>query len=113
MVGEYPLMDWINAAAGWELTPDDILKIGERILTLRHAFNVREGITPKDTQIRNRAGGYPTLEKGPLAKVQLDLDTMTRRYYEKLGWDHETGMVGKDRLESLGLDYVVEDLHGA
>jgi len=113
MVGEYPLTEWINAAAGWKLTPDDILKIGERILTLRHVFNVREGITPKDTRIRNRAGGYPPLEKGPLARVQLDLDTMTKRYYEKLAWDHETGMVEKDRLQSLGLDYVAKDLHGA
>jgi aldehyde:ferredoxin oxidoreductase len=113
MVGEYPLVDWINAATGWKLTPDDILKIGERILTLRHAFNVREGVKPKDTQIRNRAGGYPALEKGPLAKVQLDLDTMGRRYYDKLGWDHETGIVEKARLESLGLDYVIDDLHGA
>jgi len=112
LVGEYPMMEWINAATGWKLTPQDVLNIGERILTLRHCFNVREGIKPQDTQIRNRGGGYPALDKGPLANVTLDLDKMAGRYYQKLGWDYETGLPEKTRLETLGLANVIEDLHG-
>jgi aldehyde:ferredoxin oxidoreductase len=108
MVGEYPIMEWINAATGWKLTPEDILKTGERILTLRHCFNVREGIGPKDTQIRNRAGGSPALDKGPLANITLDLDKMAKRYYDDLGWDYNTGIPEKSRLEALGIAELVE-----
>jgi len=113
MVGEYPMREWINAATGWSLTPDDMLTIGERILTLRHCFNLREGIKPRDTQVRNRAGGYPALEKGPLAGITLDLDKMAGRYYEKLGWDYKSGMVDKGKLEALGLSQALKDLYGA
>jgi aldehyde:ferredoxin oxidoreductase len=113
MVGEYPMIEWINAATGWEMTPETLLTTGERILTLRHCFNVREGIKPVDTQMRNRAGGHPALGKGPLANITLDLDKMAGRYYEKLGWDYQTGVVARDRLEALGLDAAIEDLHGA
>ncbi|RJP66759.1 MAG: aldehyde ferredoxin oxidoreductase [Candidatus Abyssobacteria bacterium SURF_17] len=111
LVGEYPLFEWINAATGWKLDTQAFLTIGERILTLRHCFNVREGIKPVDTQIRNRAGGYPPLKKGPLADVTLDLDTMASRYYQKLGWNYQTGIPDKQRLQSLGLTNVVKDLY--
>jgi aldehyde:ferredoxin oxidoreductase len=109
LVGEYPLLEWLNATTGWNMTTEDLLTTGERILTLRHCFNVREGIRPADTRIRNRAGGYPPLEKGPLANIQLDLDTMASRYYAKLGWDYESGVVKEERLRALGLDDTVKD----
>jgi aldehyde:ferredoxin oxidoreductase len=112
LVGEYPLFEWINAATGWNMNAQDALTIGERILTLRHCFNVREGIKPTDTRIRHRAGGYPSVKKGPLANITLDLDTMAARYYEKLGWDYETGMPGEERLRALGLSDVLKDLRG-
>ena len=111
LVGEYPLLEWMNAATGWNLTPEDILTIGERILTLRHCFNLREGIKPSDTRIKNRAGGHPPIDKGPLANITLDLDRMGKRYYEKLGWDYATGVPEKSRLQALGLTSPLADFH--
>ncbi len=35
---------------------------------------------------------------------------MAGRFYDKLGWDYETGIVARDRLEALGLDTVIGDL---
>ena len=113
LVGEYPLFEWINAATGWNVNAEEALTIGERILTLRHSFNVREGVKPADTRIRHRAGGYPPLTKGPLANITLDLDKMASRYYAQLGWDYETGMPQKERLQALGLSDVIKELHGA
>ncbi len=112
LVGEYPLFEMINAVTGWSIDAHEALRIGERILTLRHCFNVREGIKPADTQIRNRAGGYPPLSKGPLANITLDLDKMASRYYDKLGWDYETGVPKRERLEALGLLGPIRDLYG-
>jgi aldehyde:ferredoxin oxidoreductase len=38
------LGQFLNAVTGWERAWDEILKSGERIMNLRHAFNLREGI---------------------------------------------------------------------
>jgi aldehyde:ferredoxin oxidoreductase len=110
MVGEYPLFEWINLATGWKLSTQDFLDIGERILTLRHCFNVREGVKPADTRIRNRASGHPALNKGPLAGITLDLDKTAKRYYDKMGWNYETGVPDKARLMALRLDNVIKDM---
>jgi aldehyde:ferredoxin oxidoreductase len=110
MVGEYPLFEWINFATGWHFDTQQYVTIGERILTLRHCFNVREGIKPADTRTRNRAAGYPQLSKGPLAGITLDLDKMARNYYKKLSWDYETGLVDKERLKTLGLENVLGNI---
>jgi aldehyde:ferredoxin oxidoreductase len=112
MVGEYPLFEWLNAATGWGLSLQDYVNIGERILTLRHSFNVREGIKPADTRLKNRAIGSPPLQKGPLANVVIDEEQLGRRYYEKLDWDYQTGLPKRERLEKLGLDEVARQLYG-
>jgi aldehyde:ferredoxin oxidoreductase len=112
LVGEYPLFEWINAATGWHMSSQALMNTGERILTLRHCFNVREGIKPGDTQIRNRAAGYPPLNKGPLMNIQLDLDKTARRYYAQLDWDYETGQVKRERLEALGLAEMIDRPNG-
>jgi aldehyde:ferredoxin oxidoreductase len=112
MVGEYPLFEWLNAATGWGLSSQDYVNIGERILTLRHSFNVREGIKPADTRLKNRAAGNPPLQKGPLANVVIDEEQLGRRYYEKLDWDYQTGLPSRERLEKLGLAEVARQLYG-
>jgi aldehyde:ferredoxin oxidoreductase len=111
MVGEYPLFEFINAAAGWGLSTQDFANIGERILTLRHCFNVREGIKPTDTKLKNRAAGSPALKNGPLANIVIDEEKLGRRYYEKLGWNYETGLPERERLERLGLSDVADQLY--
>ncbi|HAE42239.1 MAG TPA: aldehyde ferredoxin oxidoreductase, partial [Clostridiales bacterium] len=35
------LFDYLNAATGWDMTPDDYMETGRRIQSLRQAFNIR------------------------------------------------------------------------
>jgi aldehyde:ferredoxin oxidoreductase len=109
---KYPLYEYLNAATGWGLTAPQFMEIGERIQTLRQAFNVREGITYKDTRMHARATGEEPLSKGPLANVKLDSETMAREYYDQMGWEFDSGKPLKERLEKLGLDEVIKDLYG-
>jgi aldehyde:ferredoxin oxidoreductase len=111
LVGEYPLFEWLNAATGWDLSTQDFVTTGERILTLRHCFNVREGIKPSDTRLKNRAAGHPPLQKGPLADILIDEEKLGRRYYEKLQWDYETGLPKRERLEKLGLGEIAREFY--
>lgn len=109
---KYPLFEYLNAATGWDFSAADYLTTGERIETLRHAFNLREGIRYQDTQLSGRAKGSPPLAKGPHAGFTLDAETLAREFYDQMGWDFATGKPTKDRLEKLGLDEVIKDIYG-
>ncbi len=107
-----PAFEWVNASTGWDYSNDDYLVTGERIWTIRQAFNVREGIHPKQLLMHPRAQGNPPLEKGPLAGVTLDMKTMLVEFFREFGWDYEKGLPDKERLDTLGLDEVKKALYG-
>lgn len=105
--GDIPLIQWINAATGWDLSDDDCLAVGERVEQLRHAFNIREGLNPaRDFLPHPRILGNPPLEKGPAKGVSLDPGAMAAAFYEAMGWDVSTGMPDPTRLERLDLSEV-------
>ena len=106
-----PMFKWLNAATGWKLTDEDYMKIGHRIETIRQAFNVREGIKPKDFRMTARAAGKPPLTQGPNHGITLDMETLGRDFYKEYGWDYDTGMPLKFTLEQLGLGEVQTDLY--
>ena len=106
------LYEYIEAVTGRTFKKEDSYNIGLRIYTMRHAFNLREGITPKDLTISDRAIGEPPLTAGPLEGVTVDLDKLARNFFEELNWDMETGKPSVDFLQRLELDKVVEDLYG-
>jgi aldehyde:ferredoxin oxidoreductase len=87
----------------------ELLKTGERIQTLRHAFNTREGLKPSDFKPHPRmiGEGDARLAKGPLAGIEVDQTRLVRDYYQAMGWDFETGAVRPEKLEELGLERIV------
>ncbi len=110
--GDIPLIQWLNAATGWNLSDEDYLIVGERIEQLRHAFNIREGLNPcRDFRLHPRISGHPPLDKGPAKGVSLDVDAMAQAYYKAMGWDLLSGLPDPGRLERLGLHEVIEALH--
>ena len=104
----YPIVDFMNAATGWDLSPDEYLKTGERILGLRKAFNVREGIKPADHQLSSRATGKTPLKKGPLKGKTIDMDHLMREFYDAAGWDLATGGPTPEKLKALEIDRFVQ-----
>lgn len=99
-----PLVDWLNAVTGWDLTPDEYLKTGERILSLRKAFNVREGIKPEEHTLSERALGKTPLTKGPLRGVTLDMGWLMKEFYDTVGWDLNTGGPTAEKMKELGIE---------
>ena len=65
MTSRLPLVEYFNAVTGWNLLADAYFKAGERILSLRKAFNAREGIKPGDHALSGRAIGYISLPAAP------------------------------------------------
>ncbi|MBN2061183.1 MAG: aldehyde ferredoxin oxidoreductase family protein [Deltaproteobacteria bacterium] len=105
--------EYIEALTGWPFRFQQVFLVGRRILCMRQAFNLREGLTPADFVITPRAVGSPPQTEGPLAGITVDNDHLGRNFYHALDWEWETG---KPKLESLiglgGLDAVIKDLYG-
>ncbi|HWI64008.1 MAG TPA: aldehyde ferredoxin oxidoreductase family protein [Symbiobacteriaceae bacterium] len=110
-VGTFPYELMIRGACGWELTTDELLTIGDRIQTLRHAFNAREGIRPVDWQLPDRVVGRPPLTDGPTKGVTVDVEAMAAGYFAAMEVDPETGRPAEAKLRRLGLDSAARDLY--
>jgi aldehyde:ferredoxin oxidoreductase len=102
--------EFMSAITGWDYTMEECYETGERIGTIRHAFNLREGYNPLKLKIPGRLIGRPPLERGPLKDISVDMETMVKEYLELLDWDPATMVPSQKRLQSLGLNEVASDL---
>ncbi len=103
--------DFLAAVTGEEWDDARVEATGERIAHVRHAFNLREGINALERHVPPRLLGIPPQTEGNVRLVTVDIDTQVREYCEATGWDTETGLPERERLEQLGLDFLVRDLH--
>jgi aldehyde:ferredoxin oxidoreductase len=104
----YPLLKTTHAVTGWDISMDEALEIGERIHTIRHMFNIREGLRPHvDFRLADRTIGKPPLKYGPTAGVTGPVDKYFADYYAAMDYDPETAMPSEAKLKKLGIDEVV------
>ena len=99
----WQLFEYLNAATGWEKTPDEYLHIGKRIQTLRQMFNIREGIDPRSNILHRRALGNPPLNTGPLKNKSVPIEEMRSMHWKLLGWEESTGKPLPDTKAEMGL----------
>ena len=105
------LVGVFNAVTGWNFTWNDMLKTGERIVNMRHVFNLREGINELNWPVPPRVVGKPPQAVGPLAGVTADIEAQAYWGLGYLDWDRFTTRPSKAKLLSLGgLDDVAKDL---
>lgn len=103
MTSSLPIVEYLNAVTGWNLSADEYLKTGERILNVRKAFNVREGIKPADSRVSGRALDATSLSGGPLKGVTLDMEGMREEFFKTVGWDITTGGPTAEKMKELGI----------
>ena len=106
------MVNFFNAVTGFNYSLDEMLKAGERIANLRHAFNLREGIIELKWPVHPRITGKPPQATGPLAGVTADIEAQVFWNLGVLDWDRLTTKASKEKLLSLGLDDVAKDLWG-
>ena len=95
----------LNLITGWDVTPNELKKAGERINNLKKLFNIREGWTRGDDTLPPRALAE-ALPDGVAAGIGLsksDLDMMIDTYYHARGWNTD-GSIPDSKLANLGLD---------
>jgi len=106
-LGNYPnykTLLVLKAITGWEMTMDEALVIGERIQTIRHMFNLREGLRPHiEFRLPPRTIGDPPLTTGPTAGVTSPVDKYFDDYYRAMDIDPITARPSDARLDELGI----------
>ena len=103
----------LEAVTGWNLKDDEPSSMGMRIMNMRQAFNLREGLKPADFILPKRIYGEPPQAQGPLAGVTVDYKALGRSFSEVMSWDEVTGRPSRESLATLGgMDDVIRDLYG-
>jgi aldehyde:ferredoxin oxidoreductase len=103
------LARFYNATTGANIGEEDVLHIGERIVNIEKAYNVRLGLTRKDDALPDRITKEPMPDGFAKGQV-VDLQPMLDEYYGFRGWDKHTGLPTRKKLMELGLEDIAIEL---
>jgi len=95
------IADTLNFVTGFNFSPDDFLKTGERIFNLKRMYNNKCGITRKDDWLPSRFLTW-IKETGEDGHAYPPLGKMLGEYYNLRVWD-EFGRPKKGKLQDLEL----------
>jgi aldehyde:ferredoxin oxidoreductase len=101
---DQPYADMVRAVTGWDMTTDELERVGERIVNLERLFNVREGVRRADDRLPWKVMHEP-IPDGPSAGMYCppdELNAMLDEYYALRGWDAD-GVPTAARLSALDL----------
>jgi aldehyde:ferredoxin oxidoreductase len=111
-VGPTHIARLFSACTGEKMTPEEMMKAGERVFTMLKAHIVRGGLTRKDDDWPKRFYVEP-LPEGPSKGLKVkreDTDKFLNEYYEARGWDKKSGLPPLKRMNELSLGDVGSDL---
>lgn len=110
-VSHQTILDLINTGCGYHWHLEDLLRCGERGWNLKRAINNRLGVRVRDDNLpKIMCQPYPDRLHGPDIGYAPDFENMLEAYYAVRGWDNQSGMPTRERLESLGIGWVADDL---
>jgi aldehyde:ferredoxin oxidoreductase len=110
LYGPMEMVETTRAITGWDVDLAELQRVGERRLNMLRMFNAREGLDRRDDTLPEKFFKRP-LKGGPSDGWRIDpaefegwLDT----YFDLCGWDMKTGVPGTQKLEELGLGWLME-----
>jgi aldehyde:ferredoxin oxidoreductase len=98
-----------NLVTGYEMTPEEMKRAGERINNVARVFNIREGLSRKDDTLPYKVMHDPIPDEGSSKGAyvsQEELDLLLDDYYESRGWTRE-GVPTVAKLQELGMNDLV------
>lgn len=96
----------VQSITGWNISFWEIMKAGERGVTMARLFNLKHGLTADDDNLPERL--FEPLKGGSQegsAIPKNDFIQGKKLYYEMNGWDRETGVPSQGKLYELSLDW--------
>ena len=108
----FNLLQWtevVQGTTGWNTSVWELMKVGQRCVSMGRAFNIREGLTKKDDYLPQRF--LTAFASGPLQGVAVDgakLEQAKEVYYRMMGWDEVRGAPRSETLSELGIGWVAD-----
>jgi aldehyde:ferredoxin oxidoreductase len=103
-----PLLASVTGEPAFD-SPEELMHIGARLVTMKRCFNVREGVSRQDDRLPRRFTDEP-MPGGPAKGQTVNLEPMLDEYYALYGWDVPTGIPTRTCLHDLQLDEFAKDL---
>lgn len=101
----------VNAATGWDLTTEELQKVGERIVNIERCFNIREGMRRPDDRLPDRFIHEPMECEGRETQGNVvHLEYMLEQYYRARGWNVKTAIPTREKLLELDLVDIADDM---
>lgn len=91
----------LNAITGWDVTPEEAQKIGERIVCLQQMFNLANGLVPEEENVMPWRLTIPHKDGGAAGQTP-PWQEILKEYWETKGWIN--GIPTRDKLTELGLE---------
>ena len=101
---------FLNAVCGWNFTIQDVTDVKLRNYYFNRCVSLREGYNPaNDDYLPPRAFDEPVTDKYGHIHVwdRKEFNTEKRRHYVDVLKLSENGLPLRDKLEKLGLDFVI------
>ena len=110
LYGMKQLVETVQAITGWEVTLDELMRLGERRLNMLRSFNAREGIDRRQDVLPKKlkkalSGG----KSDGLFVTEEEVEQAKDWYYAMAGWDVPTGTPTRAKLEELGIGWVADE----
>jgi aldehyde:ferredoxin oxidoreductase len=93
--------EMINAASGFDMTTEEVMKVGERIWNLERKFNLDAGISPEEDTLPPRFFNEP-LPDGPQKGAVSRMKEILPEYYQLRGWDAK-GHIPDSKLREMAI----------
>lgn len=103
------LTEVVRAVTGWDVSEWELMKVGERGITLARWFNMKHGNNKEDDWLPQRM--FKAVESGPKmgrCVDETDLREAILLYYGMMGWD-SNGIPSTAKLYELGLSDLITE----
>jgi aldehyde:ferredoxin oxidoreductase len=103
-----------SLVTGYDMTPEELKKAGERINTVARLINIREGLGRKDDTLPWKVMNMPIPDEGPVkgaVVTQDELDLLLDDYYTSRGWTLE-GVPTTEKLKELDMEDALSIVEG-
>jgi aldehyde:ferredoxin oxidoreductase len=110
LYGPSQIVDLVRAITGWNVSLWELIKVGERRLSMMRAFNAREGVGGEVDTVPPKllvplTGG----KSDGFAVTEDEVEAAKAAYYRMAGWDG-CGNPTRAKLEELALGWVADEL---
>jgi aldehyde:ferredoxin oxidoreductase len=105
------VMEMIKAVTGFNYSKADEIALGQRMHTMRHAFNLREGMRREDFKLSKRMVESEPPFDGPVSGIKVDHELLADNFFNVMGWNMDMVPLKEALLNLGGLEKVIEDLY--